>query len=138
VKRIFLDTNILLDVLLEREPFWPRAQQVWSLVEHRKIKAAVSTLSVSNVFFIVKRLANREKAYWAIELLSELFQLVAVTPTMIRTALQARFPDFEDAIQYYCAHAFRAKAIISRDDTGFAKSTIPVLDCAQYVALLDE
>lgn len=137
MKRIFLDTNILLDVFLARDPFCQPAQVVWSLAEKREIAAAISTLSVSNVFFIIKKISSGEKAYEAIATLTEIFELIEVGAQTVSRALQARFPDFEDAIQYYSALKFRAKAILSRDPSGFRDNKIAVMSCSEYLALLN-
>lgn len=135
MKRILLDTNILLDVFLERHPFCQPAQIIWTLAEKKKIQAAISAISINNIFFIMKKLTSNEKAYWAVETLLEIFKIIGVTPQIIRKALKVRFPDFEDAIQYQTALKFRAHAIISRDPSGFEKSTIPVLDGPQFLIL---
>lgn len=134
-KRIFLDTNILLDVLLERDPFCRPAQLVWSLAERRQIKAGISATSLNNVFFVIKKLTSKEKAYFAISTLSQIFKLCPVTSQTVLKALKLGLPDFEDSLQYSCALQFRAKAIITRDVSGFQKSKIPVMDASQYLAL---
>lgn len=133
-KKVFIDTNVLLDVLLQREPFWQSAQLIWSLVEQKKIKGAVSAISVGNIFFIVKRLASSDKAYGAIEALTGIFQIVEVSSKTIFQALKVRFPDFEDALQYYCALKWKAQTIITRDAEGFKKSQIPVMEPAQFLS----
>lgn len=134
-KRIFLDTNILLDVLLERGPFCQPAQLVWSLAERKEIKAGISAVSLNNVFFIIKKLASKEKAYFAINTLVEIFKICPVTSQTISKALKLDLPDFEDALQYICALQFRAKTIITRDFSGFKKSKISVMDASQYLTL---
>ncbi len=135
MKRVFIDTNILLDVFLERVPFAYPAQRVWSMAERKQMQAAVSTLSVCNIFFILKKLASTEKAYLAIETLVETFKLIEVTPRIISKALAARLNDFEDAVQYFCALQAGAKLILSRDPSGFGKSRLPVMDCNEYLTL---
>ena len=135
MKRVFLDTNILLDVFLERDPFCHPAQIVWSLAEKKKIRAAVSAVSVSNIFFILERLSSKDKAYRAIETLVELFKIENVTSRIISEALSLRHADFEDAIQYFSALKFRAKVILTRDPKGFEGSKIPVMNCDEYLAL---
>ena len=134
MKKIFLDTNILLDVLLDRSPYVHPAQVIWSLAEKKKIRAAVSALSLRNVFFIIKKLSSSEKGYKAVETLVDLFQIVEVGSKMIQKALEIRLPDFEDAIQYYAALKFRAGVMISRDRSGFKASRIPIMDSAEFVA----
>lgn len=133
-KRIFLDTNILLDVLLERDPFCQPAQLVWSLAERREIKAGISAASLNNVFFVIKKLASREKAYFAINTLVQIFKISPITSQTVLKALKLGLPDFEDALQYSCALQFRAKTILTRDPSGFQKSKIPVMDASQYLS----
>lgn len=134
MKKIFLDTNILLDVFLERSPFCQPAQMIWTLVEKKKIRGAISAISVNNIFFILKKLAGNEKAYTATESLTESFKIIDVGSKMILQALKTRFNDFEDGIQYLSAIKFRADAIISRDSSGFAKSEIPIFDGPQFLS----
>lgn len=133
MKRIFIDTNILLDVFLERDPFCRPAQIVWSLAEKRRVRAAISAVSVSNIFYILERLSSEDKAYRAIETLTEIFKIQDVTSRIIGEALSFRHADFEDAIQYFCALKFRANVILSRDPKGFADSRIPVMNCSEYL-----
>lgn len=134
MKRIFVDTNILLDVLLDRAPFSEPAQRLWSHAERRVIRAAISGVSIHNVFFIVRKLSSVEKGYKAIDTLASIFDLVDLSGPMIRKALQIRFPDFEDGLQYVSALKYRAQAIISRDPDGFLESRVPVMDCDEYLA----
>ena len=134
MEKIFLDTNILLDVLLERHPYCLSAQHVWSLAERKKVRAAVSATSLNNIFFIVKRLSSQQKAYQAIRTIFELFKILDVKSQTISEALRLQPPDFEDAIQYCCALAFRSQVILTRDPAGFSGSEIPVMDCDQYLA----
>lgn len=136
MKRVFVDTNILLDVLLERIPFVRPAQIIWSLAERKEIQAAISALSVSNIFFIINKLASREKAYLAVDTLLKIFKISEITGGMISKALAARFPDFEDAVQYFCALKSGARAILTRDPAGYLQSKLPVMDGNEYLALI--
>lgn len=135
MKKVFLDTNVLLDVLLERHPFCQSAQLLWSKAEKKEIQAAVSAISISNVYFIMKKLSNNEKAQLAVETLIKIFKIVEVNSRIIRKALKAQFSDFEDAIQYACALECKSEAIITRDPAGFKKGTLLVMECAQFLSL---
>lgn len=135
MKRIFLDTNILLDVFLERKPFCEPAQFIWTLAEKRKLKAAISAVSVVNVFFIIKKLAGKEKAYQACMALMDFFQIIETGPRLIQSALKSRFADLEDAIQYYSALHFKAQAIVSRDPSDFGQGELPIFDAPQFLSL---
>jgi len=137
MKKIFLDTNILLDVFLERQPFCIPAQKIWTLAERKEIEAAISVISINNSFFIIKKLTSAGKAYEAIEVLTKIFKLIELNSPMIHKALKTNNSDFEDTLQYLAAKKFRANAIISRNLTGFKKSEIPILDSSQYLAQIN-
>ncbi|HBF13138.1 MAG TPA: hypothetical protein DDW49_07105 [Deltaproteobacteria bacterium] len=138
MKKIFVDTNILLDIFLERVPFFRPAQVLWTLAENRKIQAGISALAVSHVFFIIQRKSSTDAAYKAITALTETFRIVDTTSRVISKAMKDHFPDFEDGIQYHCALKFKAKAIISRDRRGFEKSKIPLMEATEYLSVIGE
>ncbi len=121
-------------MFLDREPFCEPAQRVWTLAVEKELVASISALSISHAFFIIQKCASSEKAYEAIEALVEGFKIIETDSKIVKKALQARLPDFEDAIQYFSALKFRAQAIISRDPSGFREGKIPIMDCAQYLA----
>lgn len=133
-QRIFVDTNILLDVLLERAPFWEPAQTLWLLAEKKKIQAAVSVTNFNNIFYILKKYGSTHDAYEAIAGISKIFSMVELTPTMIHQAMTLKYPDFEDALQYQSALRFKAHAIITRDPEGFKESKLPVLNASQFLS----
>lgn len=134
MKKIFVDTNILLDVFLAREPFYKTAQMLWAVLLKRDVKAAISAISVNNCFFIINKLAGSEKAYIAIDALSDFFSIIDLDAGILNRARRARFTDFEDAVQYFSAKKFAAQAIISRDPQGFEKDDMAVMDAAQFLA----
>lgn len=134
MKRLFLDTNILLDIVLARDPFCEPAQILWTLSEKKKLHAGVSAISVSNVFFIVKKLASATKAYEAIEVIQEIFNIIPATSVLLKKATRAGWPDFEDAVQHLSALDFKAQALITRDPAGFKKSRLPIMTAAEYLA----
>lgn len=138
MKRIFLDTNILLDVFLERHPFCTSAQQVWTLVENKRLHAAISAISVMNIFFIMRKLTSVAKAHQAVRALIESFTIIETSARLISRALRSEISDLEDAVQYYSALKSGSMAIITRDPHGFKTSLIPVFDCAQYLVYLEK
>ncbi|QQR79961.1 MAG: PIN domain-containing protein [Deltaproteobacteria bacterium] len=133
MKSVFLDTNVLLDVLLNREPFVSWAQQIWTLALQRKIKASISSISILNCFYIIKKLKTNDQAYSVIEDLAKIFNIIQIDSKVITNALQTRFEDFEDGIQHQCALISKSKAIITRDEKGFSKSKLPVLDPINFI-----
>lgn len=138
MKKIFLDTNILLDVLLERHPFCFPAQKLWTLADQKKIKAAISSVSLSTIFFIIQKSSSKDQAYKAVQTLVDIFKLVATNSRIVSQALKTQFSDFEDGLQYYSALSFKAQALITRDVKGFEKSQIPVMDAITYLAFMEK
>ena len=101
MKRIFIDTNILLDVLMERGEFAEPAQMIWGLVQQRIIKASVAAISFNNIFHIVRKSSASSGIYEALELLQRDFIVMPLDDIILKRALAERWPDFEDAIQYH-------------------------------------
>lgn len=131
--KVFLDTNILLDVFLARKPYVKTAQEVWTLCERKKILGAISAISVNNIFFIIKKLSTVEKAYSSVEVLLDFFKIVQVSRRSLLKAYHQMFSDFEDAIQYQAALEFGAQVLLTRNPVDFKKSEIPIMDLASFL-----
>lgn len=132
--KVFVDTNVLLDVLSCREPFHEDAIQIWSLAEAGKLKGLVSAISVANVFYLVRRFKNARAAYEAVRLIRDTFGIVACDERVLGQAMDAGWKDFEDAVQYFSARHAQAACIVSRDGDHFTKSDLPVLSPAEFLA----
>jgi predicted nucleic acid-binding protein len=133
---VFIDTNVLLDVLLARKPFVRDAQRLWSLAERGKIQAIVSAVSFLNVYYVVRRLASRREAERAVKGMRVVFQIVPVTAEVIDQAIEGGAIDFEDAVQHACAIRAEALCIVTRDAPHFTGSTLPVLAPDAFLANL--
>ena len=133
--RIFLDTNILLDVLSERKPHYAAAAALWTLAETRKVDARISALSFSNVYYILCRLSDRKKAEQGIRILFNLFTVAPVEEKIIGQAIDSNFRDFEDAIQYFCAVQSKTRFFITRNSRDFPQERMSILTAAEFLAL---
>ena len=137
MKHFFLDTNVILDALARRQPFAADAIQLFEAAAQRKVILYVTSLSFSNIHYILRRSIALERT---VELLTELaqqVQIVAVDARAVQQALTASFPDFEDALQYFAATTIPdLDAIITRDPKGFRAGTLPVLAPAEAAARL--
>lgn len=133
---VFVDTNVLLDVLLAREPFLVDAQRIWTLSERQTIQGAVSAASFLNVYYIVRRLASRREADRAIRGMRGIFQIVPVDGDVIDSAMESQSADFEYAVQLACAVRAGAVCIITRDERHFAGSALPVMAPDIFLAKL--
>jgi predicted nucleic acid-binding protein len=131
---VFVDTNVLLDVLTQREPFYDDSVAVWTLAEQGKIRGFVSVLSFSNVYYIVRRLSDRRTADRAMLLLRGTFTAVACDEQVLSQAIDAGMKDFEDAIQYHSALRVNASCLITRNPDHFPRSALPIATPAEFLA----
>lgn len=123
---VFLDTNVLMDVLLERQPFVAEAQRLWFLAERGKIEGTVSALSFPNVYHVVRRTRGPDMAMKMLKAMRDTFRIVGCDEQIVHQAMDARFADFEDALQYFSALRVNAVCMVSRNPRHFPKSSLPV------------
>lgn len=132
--RLFFDTHVLLDHLLDREPFADDATELWSLAERREVIGLIAALSVNLVYYIVRHQANERAARRAIKGLRDVFEIVEVDAQIINQAIDSDFADFEDALQHACALRSAATHVVTRDLPGFRRSEVPVVAPDAYLA----
>lgn len=122
---LLLDTNILLDVILEREPFAADAAVLWGLAESGHFVGTVAAISFANVFYVVRRLRGQVVAEESLSRILQVFRVAGVNAAEIDRAMALPIGDFEDALQIACAEAVGAVALVTRDRAGFAQSPLP-------------
>jgi predicted nucleic acid-binding protein len=133
---VLLDTNVLVDVLLEREPFYIDAARLWERAEQKQLGALVCSLSLTTVYYLARRQKGRDAAKKAVQLIADVFQIAAVDRAVIDDALQSPLADLEDAVQSHCAVRSGASHIVTRDAHGFALGPLPALTPQQCLAAL--
>ncbi len=132
--KVFVDTNILLDVLAKRDPFYREAVTIWTLSEEEKINGYISAVSFTNIYYIVRKLHTHETAVRALYWLRASFRPVALDERILNQAIDARFRDFEDAVQYYSAIHVGARCLVTRNPSHFPKDDLPVLSPSEFLA----
>lgn len=127
--KLFLDTNILIDYLSRREPFFDSAALLFQLGKRRKCQLAVSSLSFATASFILQAhyKMSHESIVTLFSKLINLCNLTAVDEQIVKDAIKSEFDDFEDALQYYSAIKFQSDYIITRNKKDFSHSNIEVL-----------
>lgn len=126
MESVFLDTDVVIDLLTDRQPYSEDIAAIFSLSEKGILELCVSSLSFNNIYYIVRKLAGHKKA---LELLTNLEKLVIVSPVgqeHIREGLLSGFKDFEDGIQYACASSAGIRTIITRNVKDYAKAKCAV------------
>ena len=132
--KVFVDTNVLLDVLAKREPFYRDSAHVWSLAEQATIRGLISVISFNNIYYIVRRLKGRKTAERVLGMLRDVFTPVALNGQILNQAIAAVFGDFEDALQYHSAAHADASCLVSRNPSHVPQSDLPVLTPAEFLA----
>jgi len=132
--KIFLDTNVLLDVLGRRAPHSAHAAVLWSRVEAGVYEGHVSAISFNNIYYILRRTTGRKAARDAMKLLRDTFHIAPVDEQTVHRAIDSDLPDFEDAIQFACALRAGADCILTRDVKGFPGSTVPATTPEEFLA----
>ena len=130
--RLFLDTNIVLDLLAERKPFCDDAVRLFTLAHEKKVELFVSPVTFTTASYVLSKHNAAEER----KLLSGLRQLVRIANTADRTiddGLSCRFTDVQDTLQYYLTLTIIAEAIITRSGKEFANPHIPVISAVQWL-----
>ena len=134
MRRIFIDTNILLDLLLERQPWVKEASVLFSMADRKEVKLLCCSLSFSTAAYLMGRLKyERKEIITKLTLVKSLCQVTTVDDSVIDRALQSDFTDLEDAMQYYSALAENAELIVTRNQKDYALSNIPVLSPSEFL-----
>ena len=130
---VLLDTNIMVDVALERQPYFEASQQVLLLIEQGQIEGYISASTFSDLYYIIRRSRGREWTTDFIDWLVTYCQIATVNEAVIRMALTTNFRDFEDAIQYATAVINQLDAIVTRNPQDFPVTTPRILTPNQLI-----
>jgi len=131
---VFIDTNVLIDVLIERQPFVAESRKVWFLAERAKVRGMVSVLTFANVYYIVRKVRGPQAAMSMMTMLRDTFAPVPLDEQILNQAMDAAFSDFEDAIQYYSALRADAQCLLTRNPDHFPRSHLDVLSPTEFLA----
>ena len=132
-KRIFIDTNILLDVLLEREGFYNDALKIWVSAEAGVVDAHIAAISVNNVHYVIRRLKSETTAMIAVRIILRIFKIVPVDAEILSRASDFHDKDYEDDIQQQCALKAKCTQIFTRNPNHYDSSVIAVLPPAAFM-----
>ena len=135
--RILVDTNIVLDVLLDRKPFAKDATRIFAFVEESRIEGFLCATTITTVDYLLSQALPRKKAKYALQRLLDLFEIAPVNRPVLEQALRSGISDFEDAVLEQSAQLVSADAITTRNVKDFKKSTVKTLDPAELIAAVE-
>jgi len=124
-----------LDLILEREPFYMDAVELFTLIEGNKVKAHVSPLIFANLYYILKKIESRNFASDVLFKLKALVHILTIDDKIIELALSSGFKDFEDAIQYYSALEADLEYLITRNKNDYKESGLVICTAKEYLAM---
>lgn len=134
--KVLVDTNVVLDVLLERRPFVDAAAQVFAMVEESRIEGFLCATTVTTVDYLLGQSLAPAKARETLQKLLNLFEIAAVNRPVLEQAMHSRIPDFEDAVLEQAARLVGADAVVTRNGKDFAKASIKVLDPIELLSTI--
>lgn len=127
MKKIFIDTNIIIDLLADRKPFSKYANELFTKAESKKLKLFASDISIVNTHYLLKKYIDEKELRSIISNLIDYITVIPVDTTIIKKALKSKNKDFEDAIQMICASSANVDCIVTRNIRDFKEAEIPVL-----------
>jgi predicted nucleic acid-binding protein len=133
--RVFLDANVVLDVLAHREPFFSDSVQVLSLVESGVVEGLIAAHTVTTLFSLLNRKIGAERARSSLLDLLRIVEVVPVDQDRILQAFAMNWSDFEDALQAACARKNAADYLLTRDQRGFSGASVTILSPAEFLAM---
>ena len=124
--KILFDTNIILDVLLDREPFSDLAVKLVSKVEKKEIKGFLGATTITTIYYLAAKVAGKKKADRQISNLLSIFQIAPVNKSVLEEAIKSKFKDFEDAVLHEAAKQVEVQGIVTRNGKDFKKATLSI------------
>lgn len=138
MKYYFIDTNVILDLVANREPFVKHAETLFKLADEKKVRLYCSAISFNNIYYIVKKVSNHQTAKKTLNLLRNQVYVIDLDKNILFQAIDSEFKDYEDAIQYFSALTNTTiKSIVTRNPKDFKHADIPVItpDLAVFAVL---
>ena len=134
MERLFLDTNIVIDLLAKRVPFYKEAQDLFTLGDKKEVQLFISALTFANPYYSISK---HHKAVETRRHLANFKVLVTVLPIdnkIIELSLASEFADFEDGLQYFTALEHNVDILITRNKKDFRNAQIPILSAGEYLS----
>lgn len=138
MKKLFVDTNIVIDLLSRREPFFEESALLFSLADKKQIELTVSSLTIANTSYSLLRQMNPNKAKSILRKLRLIVNILPLDDKIIGLALNDEtFSDFEDGLQYFTAIENGQELIITRNSKDFKKSKLPIMTARQFIETIE-
>lgn len=136
MKKILIDTDVILDLLFDRKPFSDNAANVIQLCEDGKIQGYVTPVIISNVYYLLKRQSTHQQVISSLKLLLKIVDVLFMDKKVVHDALNSNFSDFEDALQNFSAsNSGTIQIIITRNKKDFKHSRLKVMSPKEFITI---
>lgn len=136
MRKILVDTNIVIDLLAKRKEFYDEAAELFSLSDKKECKLVISSLTFANTNYVLAKQKSAKEARAILRKFKVLVEILNLDDKIIELALSDKdFFDFEDGLQYYSAIENEVEVILTRNKKDFKNSKIPVLTAREYLAM---
>ena len=135
IRRVFIDSNVILDVGLGREPFFADSKNVLALAENSIITGYISSNEAANLYYLLRNNGGDKKARFFIRSLIKFLNIVTITHKNVQEAIDSDFSDFEDALQNYSAIENQCDYIVTRNIKDYSISELSVKNPADFILL---
>ncbi len=138
-QKIFIDTNVMVDLLAQREPFYTAAKQIFSLVDIGKCTAVVAAISFSTTAYLLEKRLSYDDLTSVLRQFASIVEIASIDERTVRKSLSmsSKFRDIEDAMQHYAAIQSECDLIITRNVKDFTQSDIPVLSPDNFLEQIE-
>jgi len=134
-KKIFVDSDVILDLLAKREPHYEYSASVFTLCDTKKIELYTTSLVFSNVYYILRKIVGIEKAKESLRKLRVLVRVMSVEEKEVDLALNSKFSDFENAVQYYTAVKNKMTILLTRNVKDYKVKDLVIQTPEQFVTM---
>lgn len=135
--KLFVDSDIILDLLAQREPHYIHAARLFTLIDQNEVMAYTSPIVFANLHYLLKKQTSNLTALKNLRKLKTLMNILSIDERVIEQSLNSEFNDFEDAIQYFTAVNNGITLIITRNKTDYKRSKIDVLTAEEFLKSLE-
>ena len=132
-KKIFIDSDIILDVLAQRENHYDFAAELFDLGYAKKIDLYTTAVVLANVFYIIRKKFGIEKSKEHLKKLRQIINILPINEDMVDSVLASKFGDFEDGLQYFSAKENKIGIIITRNIKDYKEKDIVIQTAEEYI-----
>jgi predicted nucleic acid-binding protein len=138
VKSVLCDINFILDIFLERQPFYAPAARIFAMIEAKQLKGYLCANSFPTLFYILAKELKRDGAMKVLQKIRIVFRVASVDEKVIDLSLASDIKDFEDAVQCYSAVHAKVDCLITRNKADYVSDIVSVMTPEEFLAAIED